>query len=90
MNSLKKYPAMDVKAAVISGLTLCVWGAFIIGMQTYILVCYTQIFHDQLVTDPADQSWGDAYNGLALANAGACLLFGAFAAISIPERKTSL
>ena len=86
----KNYPAMDVKAGVTSGITLCVWGAFIIGIQTYVLVNYTQVYHDQLATDDADQTWGNAYNGLALANAGACLLFGAFAAVSIPDRKTSL
>jgi len=90
MTSLKNYPTMDVKAAVISAVTLCVWGAFIIGIQTYVLVNYTQVYHDQLETDSADQTWGDAYNGLALANAGACLLFGAFAAVSIPDRTPSL
>lgn len=45
--------------------------------QVYVL-CYYSKAHGEDDTGNKNSIWGNSYNGVALANAGACLLFGLF------------
>ena len=81
-----------------SALLLIFWGAWIIGIQSYVLVSYTQKFHDDFylpgVTTAgdlkADEAWGNAYNGMSLAAASMAMLTGLYALVAIPERTAVL
>ncbi len=58
-------------------------------MQTYVFGYYSQVYGEGKGADGNDVVWSNAYNGMALANCGACLLFGMFYIVAFTADQTT-
>lgn len=63
----------------------------LIPVQTYVYMVFTREFHDAYnpVTNDKDETWGDAYNGMCIANGIVSFLVGLIVFVAVPARKAS-
>lgn len=90
------YPQLSVGTGLLTAFILFSFSAFIIGIQAYVLVTYSQFYGEEIVTVSPEQrvtggeAWGDAYNGTALAAASTCVLIGLYTFVTLHQRNRNL
>ena len=68
------------------------WGAWIIGIQCYLLVPYTQMYHDEslniatVIGLKVEDGWRNAYNGIALSADVLSVVNDLYVLIVLPSR----